>query len=302
MAILLAIGSTILFSVVITADRLLLAKYLPNAKSLVFLIGLVQFLMGLAIAIAQPWNSTLSLATLSIGLLSGIAWGLSIITLMYGVSRLEVSRVIPLASTFPVFVALLAAPLLREGFSITQYLAILLTVIGAGLLARSGMRASEGDRRKTELNTYLIILLGSLLTAIAHVTFKYAVPEIEFWDLFILRSLCCSIIWSTWGLHSNLLQEIRNVFSTKTGLSLFMVVECVIAPIAILLMVGALALGPASIAATLFATRPLFVLAISGLLSTRYWNILNEPFSRDVLPEKLLFTTMIVAGVAGVLL
>jgi len=59
---------------------------------------------------------------------------------------------------------------------------------------------------------------------------------------------------------------------------------------------------PASIAATLFATRPLFVLVISGLLSTRYWNILNEPFSRDVLPAKLLFTTMIVAGVAGVLL
>ena len=67
-------------------------------------------------------------------------------------------------------------------------------------------------------------------------------------------------------------------------------------------MIGALALGTASIAATLFATRPLFVLVISGLLSTRYWNILDEPFSRDVLPTKLLFTTMIVMGVAGVLL
>jgi uncharacterized membrane protein len=258
--------------------------------------------MGLVIAIVQPWDSTLSLGAMATGLLSGFAWGLSIITLIYGVSRLEVSRVIPLASIFPVFVALLAAPLLGEGFSSIQYLSILLTVVGAGLLARSGIRVAGGNRRKTELNTYLIVLLGSLLTAIAHVTFKFAIPEIEFWDLFILRSLCCAIIWSIWGLHSNLLQEIRNIYSTKAGLSLFTAVECVIAPIAVLLMVGALALGPASIAATLFATRPLFVLIISGLLSTRYWNILNEPFSRDVLPAKLLFTTMIVTGVAGVLL
>ena len=258
--------------------------------------------MGLAIFIVQPWDSAPTLAALSIGLVSGVAWGLSIITLMYGVSRLEVSRVIPLASTFPIFVALMAAPLLSEGFSIIQYLSILLTVLGAGLLARSGMRVSRGEGRKAELNTYLIILLGSLLTAIAHVTFKYAILEIEFWDLFILRSLCCSIIWCSWGLHSNLLPEVENIYSSKTGLFLFTIVECIIAPIAILLMIGALALGTASIAATLFATRPLFVLVISGLLSTRYWNILDEPFSRDVLPTKLLFTTMIVMGVAGVLL
>jgi len=46
----------------------------------------------------------------------------------------------------------------------------------------------------------------------------------------------------------------------------------------------------------------LFVLIISGLLSTSYWNLLNEPFSKNVLPTKLLFTSMIVIGVVGVLI
>ena len=298
----LAIISAVLFSFVLAMDKLLLARYVPSTKSFCFLVGIVQLVMAALIMILHPWSSSPTVSGVSIGLLSGIIWGLSVVTIIYGVRELEVSRVIPIASTYPVFVALIAVPVLNERFSVIQYSSILLTVLGAGLLARNGLQIAEGPIKRTNQAIYLVVLFGSVLSALAHVTYKHALTEIEFWDLFFLRSLCCFIVWSIWGLHAGLLGELRYVFGNKQVLGLFVFSECVILPIAVTSMVAGLALGPVSIVSTLLSTRPLFVLIISGLLSTSYWNLLNEPFSKNVLPTKLLFTSMIVIGVVGVLI
>ena len=63
-------------------------------------------------------------------------------------------------------------------------------------------------------------------------------------------------------------------------------------------MLLALSLGSAALVTTLLSTRPVFVLLISASLSTRFWNLMNEPLTRDVLVLKSISTTIVVGGAA----
>jgi len=298
----LALFSTVLFSVVAVLDKRLLAIYVPNVRTFYFFVGIFQAVVAIVVLLTNPWDSSPSKIAFLIGFSSGIVWALGLMSMFYGMSKLEVSRVIPISHTYPVFVVIMAVPLLGDEISLIQFGSILLTVLGAGLLARSGVLSVEETRKSNDLRIYLLVLLGSVLTALANVTYKYALAEIEFWNLFALRSFCLFVVLAIGGFHSDLSTHIKSFYSNKTGLYLFVFVELVTAPLAMVLMLAALALGPVSLASTLFSTRPLFVLIISGLLSTTYWNILNEPFTRQTLPHKLLFTGMIILGVSGLTL
>ena len=214
--------------------------------------------------------------------------------MFYGFSHLEVSRVIPIAHTYPVFVAILASIFLGENLSTVQWAAIFITVVGAGLVTTSHGQQSSNNKKTF---VYLLVLLGSVLNAIANVTYKYALDGIEFWDLFAMRSVCLGLVLFVAGYRSGILSQVRRLASNMACVRVFVIAEIVVAPAAILAMLGALYLGPVSLASTLISVRPLFVLAITGVLSMPVLRFLDEPFTRETLPLKLLSTTMIVAGV-----
>lgn len=298
----LAISSTVLFSIVAVLDKKLLARYIHDVRTFYFCVGAFQLIVSLIVILINPWESNPSTLTFFIGFSSGIVWALGLMTMFFGMSKLEVSRVIPISHTYPVFVAIMATSFLGEALSFIQYCSILLTVLGAGLLARSGVLSADASKKKHDIRIYLLVLLGSVLTAVANVTYKYALSEIEFWNLFAMRSFCLFFVLAIGGLHTKLILEVKRFWWNREARYLFILVEFVTAPMAMILMLAALAEGPVSMASTLFSTRPLFVLIIGGLLSTQYWNILNEPLTRETMPTKLLFTTMIVLGVCGLTL
>jgi len=144
------------------------------------------------------------------------------------------------------------------------------------------------------------VLLSSVLTAIANVTYKYALEEFEFWDLFIIRSLGLGSVLILAGWHSGILSDVRQLVSDKIGFRLFVITELVAAPVAVMTMLAALSSGPVAIVSTVISTRSLLVLIISGLLSTNLWPVLDEPLTKDTLPLKFISTILIVGGV-GVL-
>ena len=298
----LAISSTVLFSIVAVLDKKLLARYIQDVRTFYFCVGAFQLIVSLIVFLIYPWESNPSTFTFFVGLSSGIVWALGLMTMFFGMSKLEVSRVIPISHTYPVFVAVMATSFLGETLSFIQYCSVLLTVLGAGLLARSGVLSADTSKKKHDIKIYLLVLLGSVLTAVANVTYKYALSEIEFWNLFAMRSFCLFFVLAIGGLHAKLIFEVKNFWWNREARYLFILVEFITAPIAMILMLAALAEGPVSMASTLFSTRPLFVLIIGGLLSTQYWNVLNEPLTNETMPTKLLFTTMIVLGVFGLTL
>ena len=298
----LAISSTVLFSIVAVLDKKLLARYIQDVRTFYFCVGAFQLIVSLIVFLIYPWESNPSTFTFFVGLSSGIVWALGLMTMFFGMSKLEVSRVIPISHTYPVFVAVMATSFLGETLSFIQYCSVLLTVLGAGLLARSGVLSADTSKKKHDIKIYLLVLLGSVLTAVANVTYKYALSEIEFWNLFAMRSFCLFFVLAIGGLHAKLIFEVKNFWWNREARYLFILVEFITAPMAMILMLAALAEGPVSMASTLFSTRPLFVLIIGGLLSTQYWNVLNEPLTKETMPTKLLFTTMIVLGVFGLTL
>ena len=79
--------------------------------------------------------------------------------------------------------------------------------------------------------------------------------------------------------------------------SMLVLAEGLLAPLAALSFIIALDLGQVSSVSVLSASRPLFTLMLGVALSTRFWNVLNEPLDKETLGLKTLAVVMIVGGV-----
>ena len=291
--ILLSIASAFVFAIVIIADKLLLSTYLPNPRTLFFLFGIIQVVMATTILLIEPWHSNPSASILTIGTVSGVTWIAGLILMFYGISRLEVSRVIAIYHTYPVFVGLLAVVFLNEHLSVVAWLAILVTICGAAFVAIGQSHSAQNDG---PLIIYGVVVIGSLLTAIANVTYKYALDGFEFWDINALRAFCGGLIFIIVGWNPKTISDLRSLSSSPIGMGIFVFAEVLGAPVGMILMFAALSAGPASLVSTLISIRPLFVLFIAGLLSTGYLNILNEPITKNNMIGKLIPISMIVIG------
>ena len=290
----LALISAFLFALVVVLDKRLLVVYIPNVKTFYFLAGFQQICMAVIVLLIIPWDSNPTYFSFAIAVSSGVAWALGLILMFYAISRLDVSRVIPISHTYPVFVTIMAVWLLEETLLPIQVVAIIITVVGAGIVAKDPKKIVDG---KGPFGIYLLVLLGSVLTALANVTYKYALETIEFWNLLTIRSFCLGLVLVTAGYNPRIIPQVKFLFSNRNGTLLFILTEVIMAPLAILAMVLALALGPVSLVSTILSIRPLFVLIITGLVSTGWWRYLDEPFTRETLPLKLISTGMIVSGI-----
>lgn len=286
---------TVLFALVAVLDKRLISTYMPSVNTFYVMTGLPQGVIAAVTLLLVPWQGGVPGRVVVVALVSGFLWGMSLTLLFYGFRKLEVSRAIPLFHTFPVVVALLAMVVLDNRLSVGQWSGILLTVAGVGLI---GANRTEGARHRNPILPQLIVLLGGVFMAVSYVTYKYALDDINFWNLFALRTGCVGLVLVLFGLRSNTVSEVRRVWHDRRALHLFVYTEVLLASFAAFLSVVALALGPVSLVSTLMSTRPMFVLLISGLLSTQRLHLLDEPFTRDTLPTKLAFTAVIVTGVS----
>jgi len=293
--VIIGLVSAFLFAIVTVSDKRLLAVYMPSVRSFYFLVGLCQIILGIVISIFSPWSSSPSLGGILIGISSGVSWGLGLSLMFYGISRLEVSKVMPIAHTYPVFVSIMAIVFLGDTISLIQSVGILITVVGASIIAAS---QTKGVKKSAASFVYFLVLLGSILTAVANVTYKAGLEEMGFWDLFATRSVFQGLVLMLAGCHLGIIRELKQVISSKVGLGLFIFSEGLAAPIAIMVMLVALSLGPVALASTIVSTRPLFVLFISGFLSISYLSLLDEPFTKRTFPIKLLSIVLIFFGVS----
>ena len=94
------------------------------------------------------------------------------------------------------------------------------------------------------------------------------------------------------------LRQVKVILGNRTSVLLILLAEAMIAPLAIYIMLLALSLGSAALVTTLLSTQPVFVLLISALLSTPYWNVIEEPLTREALGLKSVSIAMVVGGTA----
>ncbi len=214
--------------------------------------------------------------------------------MFYALRFFEVSRFMPVYQIFPVVVAIMAIFLLDEGLSLLQWLAILVTVAGAVLIT---FDPNASVARRVAWPAYLLVLGAILATAVANVSFKFAVDDMDFWNAMAVRTLCTGAVLLFPLLRPATFGEVRRTVTRPKDFSFVVMNEGLLVPGALVLMLLGLKLGPVALVSTLMATRALFVLFISGVLSLSAFRILDERFSRDTLPVKLLSSLLIVAGI-----
>ena len=226
----------------------------------------------------------------------GLADAFALVLLFDRLQKGEVSRVIPVTSSFPIFVALLSMPLLGEMLNVWEWLAILLTVAGAVLIS---FHRDLGERKTKLQKSFLLLLLTAFLFAISNIGFKYAmdVKTISFWNVFTVNGICCAVVALFFSLRKSTLLELKNL-PQRTQKIGWVFGSQSIAALGITLSFIAIDSGPVSLVSTIMNIRPAFVFIFSIIISRFYPGFINERLTRSTVFVKLIGIAMITGGVA----
>ena len=296
----IAIVSAIVFALVSIFDKVILVRYIRDARVFIVMVGFIQFPMGLVVLPFVPFESY-SVTTLAAGYFSGFLWGVSLTAMFLAMRREEVSRVIPVISISPVFVAVLAVIFLSERLTAMHWLAIVMTVAGAMVISA---RMSGTSRLPKFNSTFGLLIAGSIFIAGGQFLTKVAADEMSLWNLFALRNIGLGTACVLLMFRPYVLRETARAMSNATTAGMFFLTEGVLVFIGLVLTIWAIDIGPISLVATAMSSRPLFVFMMSvGLsipLGVSRWKLLNESLDRRTLAVKLVSTAMIVLGISAV--
>lgn len=276
-------------------DKAFIYHFARSHRTLPLLIGLGHIPIGaLFIAISPP--EELTFAAVGWGLAAGVFGGLAGAVFFRVMARREVSRVVAVTQTFPIFVAPLAVLLLGESLRVFDWFAILVTVAGAVMIS---MRQDAGGRGFVIDRSFYELLLASLLLAGMNLAAKQALETLPVLLTHGIRSFGVAPVLLAFSLRAEPLNDFRTMIADRSpALVVFGVNEFVIVNTGMVLNLWATSLGPVSLVTALSASTSLFLLVYSTLLGLRFRGMLGEQVGRRAVVVKAVATTLIVAGVA----
>ncbi len=291
--VLTSLASSLIVAAVFVFSKRILMVHVPGVAGYRVLIGGIWITIGAWVLLAMPWQSGTSGIAAAWAIVAGLCSGVSLSLLVTAVSRLEVSRVVAGYHTYPVFVAIMASLFLGESLSLFQWIAIVLVVVGGGLIM---LIQNRGNTESYDRTGIIFVFLASAGFAVGVLTVKAALNEGgDPWNVFGLRSVFIGAVFVISGFTPQGIRQVKMILSNRRSV-LFIFLAEIGAQAGIYLMILALSIGSAASVTTLLATQPVFVLLLSSLLSTRYWNVLGEPLTKEALGLKTMSVTMVVIG------
>ncbi len=290
----IAILSTAVLGLVNIFDSHLVSKRMPSLRAFLLPASIVILAYGLVLFYLFPLPEDIGIWPLTVTIASGIIRTISVTIMLYIMKKEEVSRIIPLVSTYPVFVAIMAVLFLGETLYYLQWIAIMIVVAGAVMVSA---RWSPGGST-TWLGASFFLLIGaSLLMAVANVTAKYALAYVSFWNMYCIGAFCMSGLFLLISLRPHIFQEVGNMKQRASALTLVAVNETLVMIGAVLLF-WAMERGPVSLVSTIVSSRSVFVVIYALILSRVSPIFLEWQYGRRMLTLRLIAITMIVGGIA----
>ena len=294
-----ALFATALVALGAILEKQLVSRYLPSSEAFLGWLGLSMLPHAAVFAILFPVPDDTPLRSILMTLAAGGLWGISA-NMMYRALRYsEASRVYPIINVAPVFVAIIAVVFLGERLGAAQWLAILVAVIGTVLVSLHTDIKGQG----ITLDSAFWTLVGAgLFIAGGQIFLKLGLDHVPsltgFWLMRL--GLFVPMVLVNWrpSVFRQMVASVRN----PVTVGLLISAEVVVYPVALLLFTRATALGPVALVATMFGTVPVWIFALSSVLSTPRWNLLNEPLRRETLVLKAVAIAMIVGGIGGITL
>ena len=298
--VLYALGSAITFSLVSTLDKVLLQKYIPSSRVFIILVGFVQLLLALCVLpLASFTGYGADDAAIAIG--SGLVTGAYLILLFWAISLQDVSRVVPVASTYPIFIAVIAQFFLGEELGVLAWTGICVTVAGVGLMS-FGPTARASDMGKGQTMVFALLVTASLLFGLTQIMSKVVADDMDVWTLLMWRMLGAAAVCIALLVRTQVVPDIMRALRNPSAVGLLLLTEGALVLVAMVFTLEAIYNGPVSLASTVMATRPLFVFGLGIVLSMGASNVLNEPLEGRIIATKVLAIAMMVAGVGAVTL
>ncbi len=284
-------------AVLSVSDKIVLNRYMPNAKSLCLLVGIDSLAWGAGALLIPPMASGLTAQVFwvsVVSVISGLAWGFSLVIYFTVLGKEEVSRASSIYHTWPVLVAILGVAFLGEKLTALQWLAVMATIFGAALISNKG---SPGRLLSLDRRTFSWLMLASALAAVGQFSIKPILDTAPFWTVYGLRNIATALPFAVY-LRKDALNDLHTALKSPTGRMVIIGTEVVYATFSVWLTTFAVKLGPVSLVSALIGTRSVFTFLYSVVLSSGRIGLLDESLDRGVLISKSIAIGMVVAGVA----
>ena len=293
-----AVLSAALMGAVNIFDSHLITRRMPSLRAFFLPISVLMLALAAGLIIIFPLPTGLDAWTLTLAIISGLTRAVSAYLLLVMLKKEEVSRVIPVTSTFPIFVSLMAVPLLGETITGLEWFAIVIVVAGAVMIS---MRERPGKSLGWLSPAFFLLTGSSLLLALANITSKYVLDQLSFWNLYAISMLCMSMLFLLLSARPSVVRELAAMPRKGSSLALIAVNDLIVV-LAMVLFFWSLERGPASLVSTITSSRPVFVFAYAFLVSRVSPSFLEWQYGRRMLALRLIAITLICGGIAVIYL
>ena len=292
-----AAASAFTFALVSVLDKTLISDHIGSGKIFVAAVGVAQILLGLA-TLPLVTYSGFDTSTIIVALLSGVFSGAYLIGMFIIMESQDVSRVVPVVSTYPIFVALLAFLFLGEQVSLFAWIFVIVTVAGAAMvsLAPKSVNSTEG----VSISALLFLLLASMSFGLSQFLSKTIAEEMTMWTQFSLRALGGGVTCISLFILPDVRRGLKPLITNMKTMMLFSLTEVILVFFAILFFFLSVYSGEIYLTATVMATRPLFVFILTLLLSIPVIGMFSESFIGKAMVTRATGIVLTVGGVIGV--
>jgi drug/metabolite transporter (DMT)-like permease len=288
-----AVLSAALLGMVHVVDSHLISKRMPSFKTYLLVVGIFIFLVSITLAFLFPLPPNVGFWPLFIAALSGMTRAASVLIMLYLMKKEEVSVVIPIANTYPIFVALIAIPTLNETLNSLQWVAIVIVVFGVLL-------TSVRLRKETQISwlgkPVILLLVSSILWAVSDIMTKYALEYVSSWNMYWISHLILPLAFFTISFRPSVFREIMNYQKRNSSVIILALNESM-AVTALVLFYWSMQRGPVSLVAAIYSIRPLFVFIYAVIISRFSSFLLEEHTGRSTLLLRFIAISLIVGGV-----
>lgn len=315
MWIFVAVGAYFINAGVYVADKFLLSKKIHSSIAYAFYVG-VWSIFNVSLLYFWPWTPTLREMTLD--LLAGFLFLVTLVFWYKALHQSEASRVVPIVGALvPIFSFIFSFVFLGEILSQQQFLAFIILICGGVLISIkhtkvylykkvvNRFREVIGDifgKVPAGVQPTSRLLVNSVVAAIFFAVYYVLMKYIYAYQPFV-----GSFVYSRLGSFIGVLFMLfvpdwrRVIFKQQQGVKtpknlFFFLTVRLLAAAAFIMINWAISLGSVAIVNALQGVQYLFLFVIIILISKKFPKMLNEQLGGGVLLQKLIGTVLVCLG------
>lgn len=311
----ITIGAYFINAGVYIADKFLLSKKIHSSIAYAFYVG-VWSIFNICLLFFWPWTPNLQEMTLD--LLAGFLFLVTLVFWYKALHQSEASRVVPIVGALvPVFSFILSFVFLGETLSERQLLAFVILICGGVLISIKHTKVYVYKKLINRFREVIGDIVGEvpagvqptsriLVNSVAAAIF-FAAYYVLMKYIYMYQPFVGSFVYSRLGSFIGVILMLfipdwrRIIFAQQKGaktpknLFFFLLIR-LLAAAAFIMINYAISLGNVAMVNALQGAQYLFLFVIILLISNKFPKILNERLGGGVLLQKLIGTIMICLG------